>query len=410
MTHPHVYLCRVSDPKGSLREIPILALGRPQAFHLARQKSLDVLRCRRLWTASEPRFKKSFLLKYQQIFLNLSELIGSGLTLVHALDALADEMDLYIRCQLKALRDRLQEGAVLSAIWGSRWEGPLIRAFLSLGEKTGNLPSALKGLSESLGHIEHMRSVTFESLRYPLIVFLCLLGTFSVWFTQVLPEVLELMRVEMHQTSGENVGLGFASRSLLSFQTFLITYGFQLSILLGIICGGLIVLARFYPPVRFLAHGLSVRIPFLGRMRLGTLWARFFYTWGILLTHQIPLLEGLREAGEHIQNPFLKTQLMAVSLDIRGGSSVSSCFFGLSGISSRALQMIVWGEKTGSLGPALIRISHMYQRNLEEMRSRLIAYLQPLSFLALGGMILWLISGLLLPMYNTFGGGGLGNV
>jgi len=58
------------------------------------------------------------------------------------------------------------------------------------------------------------------------------------------------------------------------------------------------------------------------------------------------------------------------------------------------------GERSGRLAPALDRASHELQRELDAIVGTLVALVEPLVLLVMGGLVLMMVLAILLPIIN----------
>ena len=70
---------------------------------------------------------------------------------------------------------------------------------------------------------------------------------------------------------------------------------------------------------------------------------------------------------------------------------------------SLVLQMMAVGEETGEMTRLLEEVSGFYQREVDFRLRKLTAMLEPMLFVAVGGMVLVLALGVFLPMWNLIG-------
>ena len=63
-------------------------------------------------------------------------------------------------------------------------------------------------------------------------------------------------------------------------------------------------------------------------------------------------------------------------------------------------QMVSVGEDTGRLQQVLERLTDFYTREVNDAIEKLQSLIQPVLTLVLGGMIAWIMSSVLLPIYD----------
>ena len=63
--------------------------------------------------------------------------------------------------------------------------------------------------------------------------------------------------------------------------------------------------------------------------------------------------------------------------------------------------MLRVGESTGALDKALANVSYFYQREVKDAVEKLQAAIQPVLTIFLGGMVAWILSAVILPIYDV---------
>jgi type IV pilus assembly protein PilC len=64
------------------------------------------------------------------------------------------------------------------------------------------------------------------------------------------------------------------------------------------------------------------------------------------------------------------------------------------------IRMLRVGENTGGLDKALENVSYFYRREVDDSVEKLQASIQPALTIFLGGMVAWIMSSVLLPIYD----------
>ena len=90
-------------------------------------------------------------------------------------------------------------------------------------------------------------------------------------------------------------------------------------------------------------------------------------------------------------------------VSVKGGETISRAFGKHKEIPAIMVQMIQVGEETGALGEILKTLSRFYKREVENTVDTLIGLIEPAMIVGLGVSVGFLITSILLPIYNIAG-------
>jgi type IV pilus assembly protein PilC len=71
-------------------------------------------------------------------------------------------------------------------------------------------------------------------------------------------------------------------------------------------------------------------------------------------------------------------------------------------IPSFVIRMFKIGESTGEIAKSLDNVVTFYTREIDNLSDNLIASIKPAGILIAGGMIIWIITATILPIYTQF--------
>jgi type IV pilus assembly protein PilC len=87
------------------------------------------------------------------------------------------------------------------------------------------------------------------------------------------------------------------------------------------------------------------------------------------------------------------------------GSSISTSMVAVNFYPTMVIKMIQVGEESGSLPSMLERTADFYERKVDAMLSAMLALLEPIMIVTVGGIVLTVVLALYLPIF-TMGGKG----
>ncbi len=325
----------------------------------------------------------------------LATLIGAGLPVEEALDAIAQQSDKpHVRLLVMGVRSRVLEGRSLAASLGDypRSFNDLYRSTVAAGEQSGHLDRVLDNLADySERQFESWRQVQV-ALFYPLILFALSVAIVAGLLVYVVPDMVRVL---------DNMGreLPPATRILIASSGF-VQSGWWALLLGGAGLGlGWRLLLR-QPGLRLARDRLLLRLPVLRRISRASHAARYANTLSILNGSGVPLVEAMDIASEVVANRWLRERLRQATQRVREGSSLRDALEAAGYFPPMLLHMVASGEVSGTLESMLDRVAGHQQAELERLAATLVALFQPAMLLLMGGMVLFIVIALLLPILS----------
>jgi len=336
---------------------------------------------------------------------NLSVLMGSGMTIISALDAIRGEMKTKVmKTTIDTLRREVDEGM---PIWKSMDNTGLFTmhaiALLKIGEESGRLPANLKVISEQSQKDRMLKSKLFSALLYPVAVLILALvmGILIAWF--LLPKLSGIF-------DSLNMKLPFMTRVLMSLGKFLGSDGYwAIPLLFGFI--GIIMYVLFInKKTLHIGQSIMFSLPIVKRLIQETELARFGYILNNLLGAGIPLVDALDSLS--IASTYIRYQKYYAFMrdNIELGNTFQKCFEEYPIMKPSKLipypiqMMIVTSERSGKLEDTLGVIARMYEEKTELTTKNLSTMLEPLMLVVIFVAVVFLALGVLMPIYGMLGG------
>lgn len=324
----------------------------------------------------------------------LSALIGSGLPIDEALDALAEGSDGKLRSRLVSLRARVMEGATLAAAMA---ESPgtfpvLYRSTIAAGEASGQLDVVLARLADYTESREVLRGKVILALTYPALlsgVALLVVIGLMIW---VVPQVIDVF-AQAHQE------LPWATRVLIGISETIEKFGAWLLVPPALLIAAGVVVARA-PSLRAGWHRLLLRVPVLGRLIRAADTARFARTLALLVGSAVPLLDALNIASQVVGNTALRQALTRVAVRVREGQGLAQALKESGQFPPVALRLVASGEKSGRLDTMLFDAATQQERELDTALGVATTVLGPGVILLVGGLVLFIVLAILLPIFS----------
>jgi general secretion pathway protein F len=324
-----------------------------------------------------------------------STLVRAGLTIEECLNVLIEQTESAGARRLFAgVRARVLEGQSLSrGISGFPSAFPQIyRAMIEAGEHSGKLGEVLDRLADYTEARERLRDNIVAAFIYPTIVMVLAFGIVTFLLVYIMPQMMRVFT---------NVGqtLPFATRALIAISDFVRSYGW---ITLAAAVAAVVAarLALRDEGLRTRWHRWLLGVPVVGRLIRGVNAARFADTLGILTTAGVPLLASLQSAGAVLTNLPMKGAVEEAVRRVREGAGLSGSLGTAKLFPPLVIHLIASGEATGRLDTMLARAAEAQSRELENWVRGLTALLEPLLLVTMGGMVLFIVVAILLPIFE----------
>ena len=325
----------------------------------------------------------------------LATLVGAGLPIVEALNALIDQTEnVRLKKVITQVREGVNEGSSLSDAM-SRFPKVFSELYVNMinaGESSGALDIVLKRLADFMESQVMLKNKVVSTLSYPLILSLVGIAVLAFLLVYVVPKVVRIFN-ELQQA------LPIPTVLLISVTDFLRDYWWALLIVIG---GILIALRQYAATER--GHRnydrLILKLPMTGKLLRIIVTTRFARTLAILLNSGIPLLRSMDIARAVVNNTVIAGAIESAKEGIREGESIAEPLRRSEVFPSMVTHMIAVGEKTGELEGMLFKVSEAYDNEVETTISRMTSLLGPVVILVLGAIVLFVVLAILLPMFE----------
>ncbi len=325
----------------------------------------------------------------------LATLIRAALPIEEALKAVSDQCERPShKSMMLAVRARVVEGHSLAdglALFPNVFD-PLYRAMVAAGEKSGHLDEVLERLADYTEKRHYLRQKVQLALVYPAILVTVAVAVVTALLIFVVPKV-----VEQFDQAGQQLPL--LTRIMINLSEFLQGWWWAL---LALIIGSAFFFARLLqqPAFRMRFDRRLLRWPLVGRLTRGVNTARFARTLSILSSSAVPLLEGLRIAGEVVDNRYLREVIREAATRVREGSSLRAALTKHDAFPPMLVHMIGSGESSGELDSMLAKAAENHEREFESLVGVTLGLLEPLLILSMGVMVLCIVLAILLPIFQ----------
>lgn len=325
----------------------------------------------------------------------MSTLMRAGVPMIQAVNGLKSNSKNAAMTQLlRTLHASLNKGLELSAAMAKAPE--VFDAYyvnmVRVGESTGKLEEIFERLYAQLDFDRRMRQKIKGVLRYPMFVFSAIVIALLIMTIYVIP-------VFSRVYSNMNMTLPTLTLVLLGASTFVTKYGWLLLLFLG---AGAVGLRQYLASSdgRYAWDKFKLSIPIIGPVLTKATTARFCRSFGTAMKSGVPIVTALNLVSYVVDNAYYKQRIGFMRDAVSNGDSLMGSFMAAGIFSSSELQMISVGEDTGDVESMVAQLAMLYQEEVEYEANQLAESLEPVLLVFMAVLVLLLLLGIFLPMWN----------
>jgi general secretion pathway protein F len=325
----------------------------------------------------------------------LATLLAAGLALVDSLAALGEQVErTAVKRMLASVRERIREGGSFAEALAAHPTvfSSLYVNMVRVGEASGTLDRVLQSLAEFLERQAKVRNAVVGALTYPVLMLAVSLAILVFLIAFVVPKVTAVF-ADLQQA------LPWPTRILIATSDAVRAGWWVFAI--AAVAGGV-----WFSRYARTAHGrrrldaLALRVPVMGRLTRLIALSRFSSTLSTLLAGGVPLLTALEIVRHVVRNEIIAAAIDSARERIRQGQSIAEPLRTSGVFPPLVTHMIAVGELSGELESMLKKVSEAYDHEVETTLGSITALLSPVMILVMGGVILFIVLAILLPIFE----------
>jgi type IV pilus assembly protein PilC len=333
------------------------------------------------------------------IFANkLAALVGAGVPIVRSLDLITKQQKhpLFRRALQKVCADVNQGSSLGESL--KRWPqvfDPLIVTMIEAGEAGGVLEEVLRRLAKLLENNAKLQNQIRAALGYPITVLVIAILVFlgmTIFLIPTFADIFKELGAELPAFTILMLNLSAILRSpILIFLIILLALSYYL-------------IRKNYASGegRLNIDTLILKLPIFGDIIHKTATAQFCRTFSSLSRAGVPILMGLNIVAGSVGNQVLANAVVASSIEVRGGISLSRALAKQQTVPPMALSLIAIGEETGQLDVMLSKIADFYEDEINLAVKSLTTMLEPVMIVIVGAIVGSILLAMYLPMFSVF--------
>jgi type IV pilus assembly protein PilC len=331
---------------------------------------------------------------------NMAVMIGAGLSLNRALDALASQTkNKNFSKIISSVSEDVKKGQPLAESLNKHPKifSELFVNMVKVGETGGNLEGTLNLLAHQLEKDHELRAKVKSAMIYPAVIVTVMLVIGIVMMTTVVPKLTEIFK-EM------NTDLPWSTQFIISFSNFLSQH-WLLSILIVV---ALVFCVRFLLKTKngkMTFDLLLLKSPIFGDISKKINSARLARTLGSLIESTVPIVQGLQIVAGTMSNYQFRESLTVAAQEVQKGNPLSTTIKAFPNLYPPTVnQMIQVGEETGTLGSILIKLADFYEEEVSNVTKGMSAIVEPILMVIIGAVVGFFAISMIQPMYSIMGG------
>lgn len=264
---------------------------------------------------------------------------------------------------------------------------------VKVGEVSGNLEQNLEQLSLQMKKDHDLMSKIRGAMIYPAVILAATVGIVILMFVYVIPSVMSIFE-------DMKIQLPLATRILIAISKTLTDYGALVALGALLAAVALFILARTEKGKK-INHFLLLRLWILGPIVHKVNLARFSRTLSSLLKTDIPVTQSFEITATILGNIYYRRACENVAEELAKGAAINSILRKTPNLFPPLVtQMILVGEKSGTLDELLGELAVFYEDEVSDITKNLSSIIEPILIVFLGGVVALIALAIISPIYT----------
>ncbi|OGO00599.1 MAG: hypothetical protein A2Y58_01285 [Chloroflexi bacterium RBG_13_51_52] len=325
----------------------------------------------------------------------LATLVQAGITLLAALKLLEGRVTKKtLKQTFRRLIEEIQAGNSLSQAMS---QYPQIftntyRQIIKSSEQAGTLEAGLKQAAKYLEKQAYANQKIKRAMMYPMFVLLLAIGVVFLLITVALPPLTALF-------NSLDVELPWMTSTLVNTANYFTANSLMI---LGVLTAIIIIIIGLLrlEPVKLARDNLLLKIPVIGKIIIERSMGLFCQTASMLLGAGLRLPQIIDIVIQTNRNRIIRGAFSGVRERLVQGEGLSQPMTENKLFPSLLVEMIVVGEKTGSMDTTLGTLADFYEQEVDRKIDSLISMIEPVLTLAIGGLVIFIALSMITPLYS----------
>ena len=347
--------------------------------------------------AAVKKHKKLNARQLSEFSKELSTLLASGVSIVRALEIIAEEEGIspVTKALYLDILAELKRGLSLSEAMEMKQCFPeLMLGMIRSGEGSGNIDAVMNRLALHYERENRLKQQVQSAMTYPMVLLVMSILVVILIVTFILPQFEELF--------AEMESLPVVTEILMGISDFLVTQWYVALLVIFLLFIILRTVGKIYKVRRTIDY-IKVHMPVAGKLNKVIYTARFSRTLSSLYSSGMPIASALQTAGGTVGNVYVEEQFDKVISMVRSGIPLSQALREVDGFLRKLSSTIMGGEESGRLDAMLDSIAMTMEEEAEAATKRLVTLLEPILICIMALVVGFIIIAVMLPIYESYG-------
>jgi len=329
----------------------------------------------------------------------LATLIDSGLPLLRGLTVLSrQEPNPIMKSTIATLADNVQTGSTFSETLTQfpKIFNKLYVNMVKAGELGGVLEIVLNRLAEYQEKAQKLKNKIMAAMIYPIVVMVIAVLILVFLMLVIVPKFEKIFE----EMLGDRNKLPGLTKIVIGFSRWMGENVVWLAIITVVIFVSWRVFAATVAGRRQI-DAWKLKLPLFGDVQRKTAIARFTRTLGTLVTSGVPILQALNITRETAGNAIISESITKVHDAVKEGESMVAPLEASPVFPPMVISMVDVGEETGQLPEMLLKISDVYEDEVDNSVSALTSMLEPIMIVVLALIVGTIVLALFLPLIEV---------
>ena len=347
-------------------------------------------------------FKRAYRIKPSELAVisrDLAIFIKAGIPIVKALGLLKNQYEHHkkIETLLQTLITAIDEGKTLYSAM-EKQSVIILPAFykqaIKVSEESGILAGVLQKMSIFLKERERINKQIQGAFAYPAFILIASIGMVAFMISYVVPKIANIF-TQMGQELPPITKFVIDAGNIFSNY-----WPHMLTVLISSVILFYILRAKI-PAFRTAVDKALLSMPFFGPMIEKNELGKFSYMAAVLVQSGVPFVQAINLSAQILNNSVIKSLFLDSAQKVVEGKKLSiSLKSGSYEVDPSFLQAIAIGEETSEVSPILQNLSELYFEENKDKLDILLSLLEPALMLFVGGVIGFIVTAMLLPIFS----------
>ncbi len=266
---------------------------------------------------------------------------------------------------------------------------------IKVSENSGILQEVLLELSVFLKEQDRVNKQIQNAFAYPAFIIVVSLFMVAFMITFVVPKITGIFE----QLGQELPGI---TQFVINLGDFFTAYWMVIAIGVSTFVTAFSLLMKFNPKFKYAVDLFMLKMPFFGPIIQTSELGRFSYIASVLIRSGVPFVQTANLAASIVKNSVIRKKFTDAAERVVEGSKFSNALLKGGGykIDTSFVQAIALGEETSEVSSILQNLSDLYFEDNKDKIALFLSLLEPALMLVVGGIIGFIVSAMLLPIFS----------